>query len=59
MLREFDELIGEDGTVDMVCDPGTETPLELENKTLSLFELLEALQFKGAWSDVKTASEAA
>ena len=59
LLRQFDELIGEDGTVDLVCDPGMEIPLELENKTLSLFELLEALQFKGAWSDVKTASEAA
>ncbi len=59
LLREFDELIGDDGTVDMVCDPGMEIPLELENKTLSLTELLEALQYKRSWSDVKTSAEAA
>lgn len=59
LLREFDELVGEDGTVDLVCDPGMEIPLELENKTLSLTELLEALQYKRSWSDVKTSSEAA
>ncbi len=59
LLRQFDELVGDDGTVDLVCDPGMEIPLELENKTLSLNELLEALQYKGSWSDVKTATEAA
>jgi hypothetical protein len=59
LLREFDDLVREDGTVDLVCDPGTEIPLELENKTLTLTELLEALQYKRSWSDVKTASEAA
>ena len=46
LLREFDNLIGEDGTVDLICDPGMEIPLELENKALSLTELLDALQFK-------------
>lgn len=59
LLREFDELIGDDGTVDLVCDPGMEIPLELENKTLTLVELLEALQYKRTWSDVKTGAEAA
>ncbi len=59
LLREFDPLIGEDGTVDLVCDPGTEIPLELENKTLSLAELMEALQYKRPWSDVKASSQAA
>ena len=59
LLREFDELIGDDGTVDLVCDPGMEIPLELENKTLTLVELLDALQYKRAWSDVKTSAEAA
>jgi hypothetical protein len=58
LLREFDPLVGEDGAVDLVCDPGMEIPLELENRTLSLTELLEALQYKRSWSDVK-ASEAA
>ena len=52
LLREFDNLVGEDGTVDLVCDPGMEIPLELENKTLTLTELLDALQYKRAWSDV-------
>jgi len=59
LLREFDNLTNDDGTVDLVCDPGMEIPLELENKTLSLAELLEALQYKRTWSDVKAASEAA
>ncbi len=59
LLREFDPLIGEDGTVDLVCDPGMEIPLELENKTLSLAELMEALQYKRPWSDVKASSQAA
>jgi len=59
LLREFDHLIGDDGTVDLVCDPGMEIPLELENKTLSLTELLEALQYKRSWSEVKASSEAA
>ncbi|HEY4760842.1 MAG TPA: hypothetical protein VIH42_09710 [Thermoguttaceae bacterium] len=59
LLREFDPLISEDGTVDLVCDPGLEIPLELESKTLSLAELLEALQFKRTWTEVKSTSEAA
>jgi hypothetical protein len=59
LLRDFDSLLGEDGTVDLVCDPGMEIPLELENKTLSLAELLESLQYKRSWSEVKAASEAA
>ena len=59
LLRDMDSLIGDDGTVDLVCDPGSEIPLELENKTLTLAELLEALQYKRTWADVKTTSEAA
>ena len=59
LLREFDSLIGEDGTVDLVCDPGLEIPLEFENRTLSLAELLDALQLKRNWGDVKATSEAA
>ena len=41
----------DDGTVDLVCDPGMEIPLELENKTLSLTELLDALQYKRTWAE--------
>ena len=59
LLREFDLLIGDEGTVDLVCDPGSEIPLELENRTLSLSELLDALQYKRNLADVQTASEAA
>ena len=59
LLREFDCLVSEDGTVDLVCDPGMEIPLELESKTLSLAELLEALQYRRTWAEVKSDSEAA
>jgi hypothetical protein len=59
LLREFDPLIGEDGTVDLVCDPGTEIPLELENRTLSLAELLDALQYKQTLAENRTTAEAA
>ncbi len=53
LLRDLDELIGGDGTVNLVCDPGMEIPLELENRTLTLAELLEALQYKRGWSEMK------
>jgi hypothetical protein len=59
LLREMDSLISEDGTVDLVCDPGMEIPLELENRTLTLAELLEALQYKRNWGEVKAGAEAA
>ncbi len=59
LLREFDDLIDEDGTVDIVCDPGMEIPLELENRTLTLTELLDALNYKRTWADMKTQNEAA
>ena len=49
LIREFDHLIAEDGTVDMVCDPGAEIPLELDGRTLTLRELLEALQCRQNW----------
>ena len=59
LLRELDDLMSEDGTVDLVCDPGIEMPVEVENKTLSLSELLEVLEYKRSWSEVKTPAEAA
>jgi hypothetical protein len=46
LLREFDSLVGEDGTVDLVCDPGLEIPLEFDHRSLSLAELLDTLQFR-------------
>jgi hypothetical protein len=59
LLREYDALIGEDGAVDLVCDPGSEVPLELENRTLTLNDLLEVLQYKRSWSNLRAASDAA
>lgn len=59
LLRELDELICDDGTVDLVCDPATETPLELESRTLTLAELLEVLHRKRPWAQSTRSSEAA
>lgn len=59
LLREMDDLIGEDQAVDLVCDPGMEIPLEVENKTLTLTELVQAFQAKQDWSEVATTSRAA
>jgi hypothetical protein len=44
LVRELDPLAAEDGSIDMVCDPAMEIPLELDGKTLTLAELLDALQ---------------
>ena len=49
LVREFDHLIADDGSVDIVCDPGAEIPLELDGQTLTLRELLEALQYRQNW----------
>jgi hypothetical protein len=59
LLREFDALIGDDGAIDLVCDPGTEIPLEFDSHSLSLAELLDALQFKREWSGSIPSAEAA
>ena len=52
LIREFDHLIANDGTVDIVCDPGAEIPLELNGQTLTLRELLEALQHRQDWGEM-------
>ena len=52
LVREFDHLIAEDGMVDIVCDPGAEIPLELDGQTLTLRELLEALQYRQHFGDI-------
>lgn len=59
LLRELDSLVGQDGLVDVVCDPALEIPLEVENKTLTLAELLDALQVKRTWNNVDDTREAA
>ena len=56
LLRGFDSLLKEDGTVDMVCDPGGETPLEIENRVLTLNQLFEALQSQKPAIESKSAS---
>jgi hypothetical protein len=43
LLRGMDDLIGEDGQVDIVCDPHHEIPLEIDNRTFTLSELLSAM----------------
>ena len=53
LLRDLDHLVAEDGSVDIVCDPGMEIPLELDNRTLTLSELIESLQFSRPFGDVK------
>ena len=46
LLRGMDDLIGEDGSVDVVCDPHHEIPLEVENRPMTLNELLSAMNTK-------------
>jgi hypothetical protein len=46
LLRGMDGLIREDGSVDIVCDPHHEMPLEVENRALTLTELLSAMTNK-------------
>ncbi|MDD3469010.1 MAG: hypothetical protein PHE53_03395 [Thermoguttaceae bacterium] len=41
ILRDFDSYIRQDGSVDLVCDPGMEIPLENETHTVTLRELAE------------------
>ena len=50
LLRGMDDLIREDGSVDVVCDPHHEMPLEVENRPLSLTELLSAMANKRSLS---------
>lgn len=50
LLRGLDNLIGEDGSVDVVCDPHHEMPLEIDNRSLTLGELLSAMVNKRSFS---------
>lgn len=59
LLRQLDHLIAEDGSVDLVCDPGAEIPLELDQQTLTLEQLLDALQMRRSWNDVSPSADAA
>jgi hypothetical protein len=44
LLRELDEFRAADNHVDLFCDPQGESPLEIDNRTLTMTELIEALQ---------------
>jgi hypothetical protein len=46
LLRGMDKLIGEDGSVDIICDPHHEIPLEVENIPLTMDDLLHAMSSK-------------
>jgi hypothetical protein len=46
LLRGMDKLIGEDGSVDIICDPHHEIPLEVENTPLTMEDLLHAMSNK-------------
>jgi len=59
LVRELDDLVGEDGTVDLICDPGTEVPLEMEGRTLNLAELFQALYGQRTWSEPPSEARAA
>jgi hypothetical protein len=51
LLRELDELIAQDGKVDIYCDPHTEIPLEIDNHTVTLNELLSTLNHRRTLND--------
>lgn len=55
LLRGLDSLLGEDGRVDLFCDPGGEMPLEIEKRTVTMGELLETLQRQGTGAQSKKA----
>jgi hypothetical protein len=44
LLRELDDLRISDTQIDLFCDPQGESPLEIDNRTLTMTELIEALQ---------------
>lgn len=43
LLRELDVLRLDDSTVDLYCDPQGESPLEIDNRSLTMTELIESL----------------
>jgi len=59
LLRELDDLRNDDGTVDLVCDPGSEIALELDNRSLTLIELSETLEYQRPWPEVQATPEEA
>lgn len=56
LIRELEHLCEEDGTIDLLCDPGAELPLEIEGHTPTLAELVDSLSPS---SETQSHSEAA
>ncbi len=52
LLRDLDAL-RQDDAVDLFCDPQGESPLEIDNRSLNLPELVEALQTSKSPSSTK------
>ncbi len=50
LLRDLDELVLHDGGIDLFCDPQGEIALEIDNRTLTLSELLVALHNKRSFA---------
>ena len=46
LLRGMDKLIADDGSVDIICDPAHEIPLEVESVPLTMDDLLHAMSTK-------------
>src|SRR6185369_5929742 len=55
LLRELDDLVGADGKIDVFCDPYSEIPLEIDNHTVTLSELLTTLNGKRATTEHRAA----
>ncbi len=43
LIRELEHLCEEDGTIDLVCDPSGELPLNIDGHTPTLAELTDSL----------------
>jgi hypothetical protein len=59
LLRGLEHLRTDDGGVDLVCDPAAEIPLEIEGRTISLAELLDAIQVKRSADEAESLPQAA
>src|SRR5690606_14849787 len=53
LLRELDSLRLDDSTVDIYCDPQGEAPLEIDNRSLTMTELIDSLSAPKAAAGAK------
>ncbi|MGA2622024.1 MAG: hypothetical protein ABSF26_30905 [Thermoguttaceae bacterium] len=59
LIRDLDSLVGEDGVVDVVCDPGAELPLEVNGEPFSLTQLVDVLARRTSYSNAEQTARAA